>query len=146
VKPVNLVNPVTHFMLSQAQAGKILIVDDDISLVQLSQLILADMGYAVRGAISGAQALVMIAEDMPDLVLLDVMMPQMNGIELCRKIRHLYAPPVPYILMYTADDHADTRRHSLNAGANDLVTKDTPIAELAAKIKNLLTEILLGEL
>ncbi len=125
-------------MFPKMQTAKILVVDDDISLVQLSQLILEDMGYAVRGAVSGSQALVMIAEDMPDLVLLDVMMPQMDGFAVCRKIRQQYLPPTPYILMYTADDREETYRKSLNAGANDLITKDTPISELAAKIDILL--------
>ena len=133
-------------MLSKAQAGKILIVDDDVSLVQLSQLILEDMGYGVRGAVNGVQALVMIAEDMPDLILLDVMMPQMNGLEVCRRIRHLYMPPIPYILMYTADDREETRRNSLDAGADDLITKDTPISDLAAKIEILLAGLPLGEM
>ncbi len=132
-------------MFPKMQTGKILVVDDDISLVQLSQLILEDMGYTVRGAGSGSQALVMIAEDMPDLVLLDVMMPQMNGFEVCRKIRKRYLLPIPYILMYTADDREETYRQSLNAGANDLVTKDTPISELAAKIEILLAALPLGE-
>ncbi len=133
-------------MFSKAQAGKILIVDDDISLVQLSQLILEDMGYAVRGAVSGTQALVMIAEDMPDLILLDVMMPQMDGLEVCRRIRNLYPSSITYILMYTADDRTETRRNSLDAGADDLITKDIPISDLAAKIEVLLVDLLLGEM
>lgn len=133
-------------MFPKMQTAKILVVDDDISLVQLSQLILQDMGYAVRGAVSGSQALVMIAEDMPDLILLDVMMPQMNGFELCRRIRDLYLLPIPYILMYTSDDREETRRNSLDAGADDLITKDTPISDLAAKIEILLADLPLGEM
>ena len=137
-----------HFivaMFPKMQTAKILVVDDDISLVQLSQLILEDMGYTVRGAVSGSQALVMIAEDMPDLILLDVMMPQMDGFAVCRKIRKRYLPPIPYILMYTADDREETYLKSLEAGANDLITKDTPISELAAKIEVLLAALPLGE-
>ena len=133
-------------MFPKTQAGSILIVDDDISLVQLSQLILEDMGYVARGAVSGAQALVMIAEEMPDLILLDIMMPQMDGFAVCRRIRRQYPPPVPYILMYTADDSEETYRKSLNAGANDLITKDTPVSELAVKIEVLLADMPLGEM
>lgn len=120
------------------QANKILVVDDEISLVQLCQFILEDAGYKVRGALSGTEALNMITDDMPDLVLLDVMMPGMDGIETCRQIRQAYDAKRPYILMYTADDRETTRLSSLDAGANDLLTKDTPVAELASAISSYL--------
>ncbi|HID52346.1 MAG TPA: response regulator [Anaerolineae bacterium] len=73
------------------------------------------------------------------------MMPQMDGFAVCHKIRQQYSPPIPYILMYTADDREETYRKSLNTGANDLVTKDTPISELAAKIEVLFAAFPLGE-
>lgn len=116
------------------QASKILVVDDEISLVQLAQFILEDAGYTVRGALSGSQAMDMIVDEMPDLVLLDVMMPGMDGIETCRQIRKTYDEKRPYILMYTADDRETTRLNSMDAGANDLLTKDTPVVELASAI------------
>lgn len=122
-------------MVPNLPVGKILVVDDDVSLVHVSKLILEDIGYSVAGAYSGPQALQMIEEDMPDLILLDVMMPGMSGLEVCQKIRSQYVSPAPYILMYTADDREITRQNCLDAGANDLVTKDTPISELAAKIQ-----------
>ncbi len=121
------------------QANKILVVDDEISLVQLCQFILEDAGYTVRGALSGSQALEMIVDEMPDLVLLDVMMPGMDGIETCRQICEKYDQQRPYILMYTADDRETTRLNSIDAGANDLLTKDTPVAELASAIGSYLT-------
>lgn len=113
---------------------KILVVDDETSLVQLCMLILEDAGYQVRGAFNGRQALHLINEEMPDLILLDIMMPGMNGIEVCRHIRDQYPSERPTILMYTADDRENTRTNSLQAGANDLITKDTPVIELAATI------------
>ncbi|MFW6096609.1 MAG: response regulator, partial [Chloroflexota bacterium] len=70
-----------------AKTKKILIVDDERSLVELCQIILESAGFDVRGAFSGREALNMITEDVPDLVLLDVMMPGMDGIEVCRRIR-----------------------------------------------------------
>jgi len=124
------------FMVTKA--NKILVVDDEISLVQLCQLILQEAGYHVRGALSGSQALNMITEEMPDLILLDIMMPGMDGIEVCRQIRDQYNKKKPTILMYTADDRELTRDNSLKAGANDLITKDTPVFELAAKIESYL--------
>lgn len=116
------------------QGRKILVVDDETSLVQLCKLILEDAGYEVRGAFSGRQALHLLTEDVPDLILLDVMMPGMDGIEVCRRIREIYPTKRPCILMYTADDREKTRANSLRAGADDLIAKDTPVIELASKI------------
>ncbi len=120
------------------QTSKILVVDDEVSLVELCQIILAEAGFQVRGAFSGREALNKITEEMPDLILLDVMMPGMDGIEVCRQIRTQYQTAKPYILMYTADDREKTRQNSLAAGANDLITKDTSIFELPARINSLL--------
>jgi DNA-binding response OmpR family regulator len=121
-----------------ATTTKVLVVDDEISLVLLCQFILEDAGYEVRGANSGTDALQLIHEEIPDLVLLDVMMPGMDGFEVCREIRRRYEAERPYILMYTADDRDLTRQNSLRAGANDLITKDTPVYELASRIGDLM--------
>jgi DNA-binding response OmpR family regulator len=115
-------------------ANKILVVDDERSLVQLCQIILEAAGYVVRTAITGSEALDLITEDMPDIVLLDVMMPGMSGIEVCRHIRKQYANHRPCIFMYTADDSRETYDISKTAGANALITKDTPVFELPTKI------------
>ena len=118
--------------------NKVLVVDDEASLVELCRIILENAGYAVRGAINGRDALKSIQEEMPDVVLLDVMMPGMDGIEVCRQIRNHYEIESPHILMYTADSRKETRESSLAAGANDLITKETPIFELPAKINSCL--------
>jgi len=120
------------------QANKILVVDDEVSLVQLCQIILEDSGYRVRGSVTGSDALHLIEEEMPDLVLLDVMMPGMDGIEVCQHIRARYTNRRPFVLMYTADDRDLTRQNCLEAGANDLITKDTPVHELASTIDRFL--------
>lgn len=112
---------------------KILIVDDEKSLVQLCQIILEAAGYEVRGAYNGRQALNMITEEVPDLVLLDVMMPGMDGIEVCRRIRSEYHNH-PRIVMYTADEREITRDNSLTAGANAVLTKETPVYDIPSKI------------
>lgn len=121
-------------MLTMASANKILVVDDEFSLVQLCQIILEDAGYQVRGAASGKEALCLINEEVPDLILLDVMMPGMDGIEVCRQIRSRFTASHPFILMYTADDREQTRDTSLKAGANALLTKDTPVFDLPSRI------------
>lgn len=120
--------------MATEEAPKILVVDDEPSLVQLCEIILSQAGYQVRGANSGRQALQMINSDMPDLILLDVMMPGMTGIEVCHHIRSEHQSERPYILMYTADDRGETKRSSLAAGATGLITKETPVFELPHKI------------
>lgn len=120
--------------------AKILVVDDEEALVDLCKKILESVGFTVRGAISGDQALHMVFEEMPDLILLDVMMPEMDGIEVCREIRKTHPEKRPYIVMYTADNREETRKSSLKAGANDLITKATPIYELPSRINEFLDD------
>ena len=120
------------------QEPKILVVDDEQSLVNLCLLILEQAGYSVRGALSGKQALQMVGDEMPDLILLDVMMPGMDGIEVCRRIRELVPEQRPYILMYTADDRQHTKTESISAGATDFISKETPIFDLPGKIQSYL--------
>lgn len=117
---------------------KILVVDDEMELVQLCQIVLEDAGYTVNGAYNGQQALRLAVEHKPHLILLDVMMPGMTGIDVCREIRskeddeHINCK----IIMYTADDSPETRVKSLTAGANDLISKQVPIHELTSKINS----------
>jgi DNA-binding response OmpR family regulator len=118
---------------------KILVVDDESSLVKLCQIVLENAGFEVRGAYSGKQALNLLNDEMPDLILLDVMMPGMNGIEVCREIRSaLQQEKRVHIVMYTADSSDSTRRNSMEAGADDLLTKEIPIYDLPVKIQHYL--------
>lgn len=102
---------------------KILVVDDEASLVQLCKLILEQAGYKVQSAFSGRQALSRVEEEMPDIIVLDVMMPGMTGIDVCRTIRRGDFDKRPFIIMYTADDRDVTRDSCLDAGADKFVTK-----------------------
>lgn len=120
-----------------ARTKKILIVDDERSLVELCQIILESAGFEVRGAHSGREALSMITEDTPDLVLLDVMMPGMDGLEVCRRIRSEHAR-YPRIVMYTADERDATRNNSLSAGANAVLPKETPVYDIPLHLANYL--------
>lgn len=125
-------------MKLETQEPKILVVDDEPSLVDLCLLVLQQAGYTVRGAVSGRQALQMVNEEMPDLILLDVMMPGMSGIEVCKQIRERVNAQRPTILMYTADDRQNTKDESLSAGATDFISKETPIFDLPNKIQTYL--------
>ncbi|MCA9980086.1 MAG: response regulator [Anaerolineales bacterium] len=118
---------------------KILVVDDEVELVQLYRLVLESVGYDVHGAYDGKQALRIANEEQPNLVLLDVMMPGMDGIEVCRHMRQSgLDKQTCKIIMYTADDSSETRQDSMSAGADELVSKTTPIYDLASKIQNYL--------
>ena len=121
-----------------ASLGKVLVVDDEVSLVQLCELVLQSAGFSVCGALSGRQALRLIDEQDPDLVLLDVMMPGMDGIEVCRQIRTNKRPRK--IIMYTADLRDSTRQNSLAAGADDFITKDIPIYDLPSRLSHFLAQ------
>jgi DNA-binding response OmpR family regulator len=120
-----------------ARTKKILIVDDERSLVELCQIILEAAGFDVRGAYSGREALNMIMEEVPDLVLLDFMMPGMDGIEVCRRIRSEY-DRYPRIVMYTADERDSTRSSSISAGANAVLPKETPVYDIPSHLANYL--------
>lgn len=116
------------------QTNKILVVDDEITLVQVCQIILEGEGHSVRGAFNGRQALRLVSDEMPDLILLDVMMPDMNGIEVCRQIRNAYPGCKPLIIMYTADAREEVRQNSVNAGADALIVKQNPFLDLPTKL------------
>lgn len=126
------------YTTDMAESKKILVVDDESSLVKLCQLVLESAGFEVRGAFSGKQALSLLTDEMPDLILLDVMMPGMNGIEVCREIRTNTQAKRVHIVMYTADSSDSTRRNSMEAGANDLLTKEIPIYDLPIRLSDYL--------
>ncbi|MEM7335469.1 MAG: response regulator [Chloroflexota bacterium] len=120
--------------------SKILVVDDETSLVQLCKFILEQAGYTVRGAYSGKQALKIIDNDIPDVIILDVMMPGMTGIEVCRSIRDQYGHERPFILMYTADARDATRDSCMNAGADKFVTKSVSPFDLPKQFEEPMTQ------
>lgn len=117
---------------------KILIVDDDIESLKLIGLMLQRHGFTVVAANSGIQALSKIKAEMPDLVILDVMMPDMNGYEVCKRIRSSNDTRHIPILMFTAKTLIDDKVAGFEAGADDYLTKPTHPAELTARIKSML--------
>ena len=119
-------------------SAKILVVDDTPHNVKLLADLLAVKGYVVVTASSGAQALEKVETEQPDLVLLDVVMPEMSGYEVCRKIRGSRATATLPVVMVTALDPAQERVKGIEAGADDFLSKPISQHELLARVKSLL--------
>jgi DNA-binding response OmpR family regulator len=119
-------------------AQTILVVDDEAVLVETITYNLEQAGYHVVAAADGAGALAVIAQTRPDLILLDVMLPEMDGLELCRAIRREQATATTPILMLTAKGEEIDKVVGLEVGADDYVTKPFGRHELFARIRTLL--------
>jgi CheY-like chemotaxis protein/MinD-like ATPase involved in chromosome partitioning or flagellar assembly len=117
---------------------KILIVDDDIDTLKLVGLILQRQGYEVRVSSSGSQALEMMKSEVPDLLLLDIMMPEMDGYEVAGQMRSDQVLAEVPIIMFTAKSQLDDKVAGFEAGADDYLTKPTQPRELLAHIKAVL--------
>ena len=113
----------------------ILIVDDDLQLLQLVALNLELEGYAVLLASDGQQALSKIETHAPDLVLLDVMMPRMNGFAVCHRVREFSTVP---IIIITAQGRSQDKVRGLDLGADDYLTKPLNMDELLARVRAVL--------
>ena len=119
-------------------AEKILIIDDDVDTLRLVGLMLQRQGYEIRAASNGTQGLEKAMEDRPDLILLDVMMPDMDGYEVARRLRKNPATVTVPILMFTAKTQLDDKVAGFEVGADDYLTKPTHPTELQAHVKALL--------
>lgn len=124
---------------SDSGRKKILVVEDDRNLLAALRYNLAAEGYAVETAPDGAQALKMARENGPDLIVLDLMLPIMGGLEVCRVLRR--EGSVAPILMLTARDSEVDRVVGLEVGADDYVTKPFSVRELLARVGALLRRV-----
>jgi pilus assembly protein CpaE len=119
-------------------AEKILIVDDDIDSLKLIGLMLQRQGYEISAASAGLQAINKAGAELPDLIILDVMMPDMDGYEVCRRLRSDSSTQNIPIIMFTAKTLVDDKVSGFEAGADDYLTKPTHPAELASRVKAVL--------
>jgi CheY-like chemotaxis protein len=125
------------FQAKRQATKRILVVDDIEDNVSLLQVILTEEGYEVDTAIDGKSALAKIEASPPDLVLLDAMMPKMDGYEVTRRIRQNNKLPFIPILLITAYIEADVPK-GLELGANDFIRKPIDYDELLARVKSTL--------
>ena len=120
-------------------AGKrVLVVDDDVKTVELVKLYLNRDGYRVLTAYDGIEALRLAREGRPDLIVLDLMLPGMNGLEVCRTLRKESDVP---IIMLTAMTTDQDKLNGLELGADDYMTKPFSPRELAARVRTVLRRI-----
>src|SRR4051812_14744340 len=120
------------------ESARILIVDDHEDNVELLRARLEAWGYTPECAGDGAEALMKIEQSPPDLVLLDVMMPKIDGIEVARRVKGNPKLPFIPIIMQTALDATENKVEGLNAGADDYITKPIDFAELKARLTSML--------
>lgn len=118
--------------------AKILIVEDDKNLSELMKLELEYEGFGIFRAFDGEEALAQFNSQNPDLILLDVMLPKMNGYEVIRKIRQSSDVPVIFV---TAKDETFDKVNGLNSGADDYISKPFKIEELIARINAILRRV-----
>jgi DNA-binding response OmpR family regulator len=113
----------------------VLVVEDEASIASFVSLYLKNAGYEVRSAANGAEALASVQKEQPSLIVLDLMLPDIDGIEICRRIRQKSDIP---ILMLTARDEDVDKIIGLEVGADDYMTKPFNPRELVARVKSIL--------
>jgi len=118
-----------------ATDARILVVDDEPGVRRLLHANLVARGYAVTAVETGEEALARLDEDAPDLVVLDLMLPGLSGLDVCRGLRA--ASPVP-ILVLSAHGEEQTKVEALDLGADDYLTKPFSVDELLARVRALL--------
>ena len=118
-----------------------LLVEDESALVELIRYNLEKEGYEIATATDGEEALIMIDERLPDILLLDWMLPKLAGIEVCRRLRSRPSTRNLPIIMLTAKAEESDRIRGLDTGADDYLTKPFSISELTARIRAVMRRI-----
>jgi len=122
----------------EKKRATILIVDDEPRVVRLLSMMLREEGYEVLQGYSGEAALEATEKESPDLILLDIMMPGIDGYEVCQKLRETEQTKAIPIIMITALEGIDEKVKALNLGADEFISKPFNKLELLARIRTLL--------
>ena len=140
--PAETTEPVVEASAPKAASvesrSRILVVDDHEDNIEVLRVRLESWGYGVDACDNGAGALEYVEKTPPDLILLDVMMPEIDGIEVARRIKGNKALPFIPIIMQTALDSTEDKVEGLEAGADDYITKPIDFAELKARLRSML--------
>ena len=119
-------------------ARKILLVDDSATVLMMQRMILASARFQVVTAANGEEAHARARSEQPDLILMDIVMPKMTGIQACRAIKQDPTTSHIPVIMVTTRGEAESMEAGYSSGCNDYVTKPIHSAELLSKIRNLL--------
>lgn len=130
--------PLNHQTMSLAQVPKVLLVDDEPDIVELLKYNLEREGYAVSSALNGRDALRVAKAERPDLIVLDIMMPGMDGVEVCNQLRQLPEFKKTLITFLTARNEDYSQIAGFEAGADDYITKPVRPKVFVSKVKALL--------
>ncbi len=123
----------------QQEGGKVLVVDDEPKNVRILQIQLNARGYTVYTAADGLEALHIVEKEMPDLILLDINMPKMDGFEVVKRIRSNEATEfIPIVMITALRDTRENRIKSIEAGADDFIEKPFDSLEVLARVRSLL--------
>ena len=126
-------------------SGRILLVDDEPDVALVMRYVLEQEGYGVIHAETGSEALRMVDAEHPDLVILDIMLPDVEGVEVCRRIRHRHNSLALPVIMLSAKSQVSTKVEALEAGADEYVVKPVHAEELVARVAGLLRRSRLAE-
>ena len=122
-------------------SARVLVVEDELPLAEMLQYNLEAEGYLVNHAENGEEAEILVSEEPPDLIILDWMLPQVSGIELCRRFRSKPETQAIPIMMLTARGEESDRIRGLSTGADDYVVKPFSLPELMARVKAVLRRV-----
>ena len=117
---------------------KILAVDDDPSIIKLLEIKLKRSGYEVISAVNGEEGYLRAVEERPDLVLLDIMMPKMNGYEVCERLKKTLGAESPAVVMLSAKGQQSDMEKGFQVGADDYVVKPFDLKALVDRINAVL--------
>ena len=129
-----------------SQKQKILVIDDSVKSVEFLEGFLFEVGFDVLKAYNGKEAIETVKKDRPDLILLDIMMPEMDGLQVCETLRKDSDISSTPIIMVTAVDKDHDIVTSLERGADDYIVKPVILKELLNKVNDLLSKAKTGQL
>jgi len=128
----------TKTQIEQTKTSIVLVVDDNLQNLELLQAYLEDMDCKTLPAHDGIEALEIIADNPPDLILLDVMMPKMSGFEVCRRIKNdPKTTDIPVIMVTALNEFGDIER-GIDSGTDDFISKPVNKLELLTRVKTML--------